>query len=190
MTLELNCVLLRGEELTLSMLAREGQLTCLTGGTASRRTRWLHAMMGFETPVTGYISLDGEPLSAEAIGGLRQFMAFVPSGLSAVGSIVVYEPPTAADMLSLRSNRHLGVSATDIEEECRRTGTTGDKARLLAAAVLRRKPVLLVDSPSGASANYLHSLAAQGGATVIAATDDALVIGRADNIVELPTPNP
>ena len=52
-------------------------------------------------------------------------------------------------------------------------------------AVLRRKPVLLVDSPLAASATYLQQQARQEGRTVIVATDDAAVIGLADNVVKL-----
>lgn len=190
MTLELNRVLLPGEEHPLSLIAREGQLTCITGGTASRRTRWLHAMMGFVAPDTGYISLDSEPLTPKNILHLRAFMAFVPRELATVGTIVAYEPPTVEEMLALRSNRKSPQSPPRSQQNllsslAERTGATGDKARLLAAAILRQRPVLLVDSPSGASAFFLYQQATQTDTTVIAATDDALVLARADNIVKL-----
>lgn len=185
MAIEFNEVVLPGEEFTLSLLAQAGRVTCLTGGTAERRTHWLHALMGFETPLTGYVSVDGEPLTGGCIAHLRRNMAFVPARLDTIGEIVAYEPPTVNDMLTLRSNRRLKVSAADVAEEMGRTGATGQKAELLALAVVRRKPVLVVDSPSGASASYLHRLAAEQGVTVIAASDDAAILGCADNIVEL-----
>ena len=75
MTIELNDALLSGEEQTLSMLADEGQLTCITGGTAERRTRWLHVLMGFESPVSGIVSIDGEPLVGGCIAHLRKHIA-------------------------------------------------------------------------------------------------------------------
>ena len=183
MTLELNDVLLRGEEQTLSLLASEGQMTCIVGGTAERRTHWLYALMGFEQPVAGFISVDGEPLTGGCIAHLRRHLAFAPSSLETVGQIVAYEPPTLHDVLSLRCNRHL--AEADIDGECRRTGATGQKALLLALAAMRKTAVLVVDSPSGESAHYLHQVAVHDGRTVITATDDARVIGRADNIVEL-----
>lgn len=184
MIIELNEVLLRGEEHTLSLLAREGQLTCITGGTAARRTRWLHALMGFEMPVTGYISVDGEPLTGGCIAHLRRNIAFAPASLDTVGQIVRYEPPEAADIFSLRSNRHAGITPADIDEECLRTGATGQKALLLAVAALRHKPVLIVDSPEGSSASYLHELAKREGRTVIVATDNSTIISQADCVVE------
>lgn len=187
MTLELNEVLLRGAEHPLSLLAAEGVLTCITGGTSAHRTRWLHVLMGFERPADGYVSIDGEPLhDGGSIAHLRRHIAFVPASLDTVGEITPYEPPTTADVLALRGNRRLSIAEADIVGEERRTGATGQKARLLAVAVLRQTPVLLVDSPSAASAAYLHGLAAEG-RTVIAATDDEAVIAQADNVVELPS---
>ena len=52
-------------------------------------------------------------------------------------------------------------------------------------AVLRRKPVLLVDSPLASSASYLQQQARKEGRNVIVATDDDSIIGLADNVVEL-----
>lgn len=185
MTIELNEVFLPGEEQSLSLLADEGQLTFITGGTADRRTRWLHVLMGFEVPSAGCVSVDGEPLAGGCIAHLRKHIAFAPASLETVGQLVPYEPPTIEDVLSLRSNRGLSITEADIEEECRRTCADGQKALLLAVAVLRRKPVLLVDSPLAASAAYLQQQARQEGRTVIVATDDAAVIGLADNVVKL-----
>ena len=196
MTIELNEVLLPGEEHVLSLLADEGQLTCITGGTAERRTRWLHVLMGFEVPSAGCVSVDGEPLAGGCIAHLRKHIAFAPASLETVGQLVPYEPPTVQDVLSLHSNRGLGITEADVEEEYNRTGISNpgqqttnplqqQKALLLAVAVLRRKPVLLVDSPLAASASYLLQQARQEGRTVIVATDDTTVIGLADNVVEL-----
>lgn len=167
------------------MLAREGRLTCISGGTAPRRLRWLHVLMGFEPPATGYVSVDGEPLVGGCIGHLRKNIAFVPAALSTVGELVPYEPPTVADVLALRSNSRMGVTVSDVEAEACRTGAEGGKALLLALAALRRKAVLVVDSPAPASAGYLLDQARRQGSTVVAATDDEAVIALADNIVEL-----
>ena len=185
MTIELNEVQLTGEEHVLSLLAGEGQLTCITGGTPARRTRWLHVLMGFEVPSGGYVSVDGEPLAGGCIAHLRKNIAFAPSSLQTVGELVPYEPPTLEEVLSLRSNHYLGITRAEVEEESRRTGATGQKALLLAVAALRRKPVLLVDSPSPESASYLLQQASQEGRTVIVATDDVTVIGLANNVVKL-----
>ena len=56
-------MLVEGEPQTLSLMATAGEMTCLTGGSAERRTRWLLAMLGFQSVTHGYISIDGEPLT-------------------------------------------------------------------------------------------------------------------------------
>ena len=191
MTIELNEVRLPGEEHTLSLLADEGRLTCITGGTAMRRTRWLQALMGFEAPAEGYVSVDGEPLAGGCIAHLRRNIAFAPDCLTTVGELVPLTPPTIHDVLSLHANHRLAISEADIDEECRRTGMGSSdplqrqKGLLLAVAALRRKPVMIVDSPLSASAAYLHEMAAKEGRTVIVATDDVTVVGLADNVVKL-----
>ncbi len=201
MTIELNEVTLPGSEQALSLLADEGQLTCITGGSGERRTRCLYMLMGFEAPSGGCVSVDGEPLAGGCINHLRKHIAFVPSSLDTVGQLVPYEPPTIQDVLALRSNRGLAISEADVEEECRRAAGIANplqqpasgrqdslrrqKVLLLAVAVLRRKPVLLVDSPLASTATYLQQQARQEGRTVIVATDDAAVVRLADNVVSL-----
>lgn len=185
MTIELNEVLLSGDDEPLSLVAGEGCLTCITGGSRERRSRWLLALMGFERAAAGYVSVDGEPLSGGCIAHLRQQLAYVPESLATVGTLVPYEPPTMADVLALRANRRLGISEADIEAECRRTGTDGQKAMLLALAVLRRKAVLVVDSPEPASASYLLRTATEGGRTVIVATGDDGIAGMAHSVARL-----
>ena len=177
--LELNDVLIRGEQSTLSMMAREGQLTCLVGGNV----RWLHAILGFEPIISGFISIDGEPLTPRSAVAMRRLMAFVPVSLDAVGEINVYEPPTVQDVFALRANREQAISNGLLSEEMKRTGTTGIKAQLLAVAVLLNRRILLIDRPDAASLPYLRHQA-DAGRIVVICSDDSAVINAADNVVE------
>ena len=182
--LELNEVLLSGEERTLSLMARAGQMTCLVGATRQRRSRWLMAMLGLEPVRMGFISVDGEPLTPATVGLLRPLMGYVPDRLQAEGEVVSYEPPTVQDVFRLRANRHLPISNGILAEEMRRTGADADEARRLAVAVLLGRPILLVDHPSAAVLPYLKDQA-RSGRTVIVATDEAAVINAADLVVEI-----
>lgn len=183
--LELNEVLLSGEERTVSGMAAEGQVTCLIGGSAQRRRRWLYAVLGFEPLVRGFISLDGEPLTKATKRELRSMMAFVPARLEAQGEVVVYEPPTVQEVFSLKANRHVPISNGILSEEVKRTGIGGDYAQWLAVAVLLDKPILLVESPPAGALNYLEHQAAAAGRMVIVATDDEMIVGRADAVIEI-----
>ncbi len=184
--LELNDVLLQGEHHTLSLMAAEGRLTCIVDGS-----RWLQAMLGFEPIVAGFISIDGEPLTAQNAASMRRMMAFVPHSLDDMGSITVYKAPTAAEVLGLRANHgcladiHADRTtlADALQQEQALTGLTGQQSQLLALAVLLHRPILLVDRPAPSALPYLHRQA-EAGSIVIVATTDETIIGEADTVVE------
>ena len=111
-------------------------------------------------------------------------MAFVPSDLMDIGEVCVYEAPSVQDVFALKANRELSISNGLLAEEIRRTGTTGQKARLLAVAVLLQRRILLIDRPDVASLSYLRQQA-QKGCTVIMASRNEEVIGAADLVVEM-----
>ena len=175
--LELNDVLVKGEPHTLSLMARERQITCVVGGA-----RWLYAMMGFEPVVAGFISIDGEPLTPKTASALRRQMAFAPRRLDDVGELVRYEAPTADDVFALHANRQCDDDA--LEEETVQTGGTGQQARLLAVAVLLKRPILLVEEPNAVLLPYLRKQAIAGRTVIVSSTDGA-VINAADNVVEI-----
>ena len=60
--LELNEVLVEGAANTVSMMAQERQMTCLTGGTAQVRSHLLLAILGLVPVKSGFVNIDGEPL--------------------------------------------------------------------------------------------------------------------------------
>lgn len=185
MVLELNETLIEGAERTVTMLAEEGQMICLTGGSAQSRTGLLLAMMGLRAVKSGYVCIDGEPLSAEMADEFRALMAYAPDRLTAEGEVKRYEPPTVQEVFELKANRELPISNGLLAEEMKRTGTVGDKARLLAVAVLRQKPILLVDNPAAACADYLRHLAQQGGKLVVATSTEQAIVAASDMVVEL-----
>ena len=182
--LELNDVLVEGAENTVSMMAQEHQVTCLTGGSSTVRSQLLLAMMGLATVKSGYISIDGEPLEASNVKIFRRLMSYAPNQLEAEGKMTVYEPPTVQDVFSWKDNRDAAISNGLLEEEMKRTMAPRAKAQLLAVAVLRRRPILLVDQPDALSANYLHHLATDG-QLVIVSSDVPAILGISDNVVEI-----
>ena len=187
MMLELNNVLLEGEPQVLSLMAEDGQVTCLTGGTEARRTRWLHAILGFEPVKSGYICIDGEPLEDNSVESFRQLMAFAPSRLVATGEVRTYEAPSVQDVFNLQANREQPISNGILSEEIRKiqAETPADgRAKLLAVAVLLNKHILLADNPLPASAAYLQNYARQGHVVVITSNASEL-INISDVLIEL-----
>ena len=179
--LELNDVLLKGEKSTLSLMAAEGQLTCIVGPV-----RWLHAMMGFEPVLAGYISIDGEPLTDATAMAFRKMMSFAPSALEAQGDVKRYDPPSVQHIFYLKANRERPISNGILAEEMRRVGgdAADQRCRLVAVAALLDKKIMLLDQPPVTSAAYLQRLAAQG-RIVLAATNETPLLQVADKVVEL-----
>lgn len=186
MILELNDVLTEDESRTLSFMASSGELTCLVGDTAERRSHWLLAILGFSRITHGYICIDGEPLTERTASIFRSLMAYAPQQLETLGEITKYEPPTVQDVFNLKANASLPISNGILAEEMRRTG--GDindpRVELLAVAVLLKKDILLIDNPPSATISYLRNIARQGKIVVVTSSDDA-VCNASDHVVEI-----
>ena len=62
----------------LSFMARDGQLTCITGPEGSGKTTLLRTLMGFLPVGSGYVSVDGELLTVKSSQAFRRMMAYLP----------------------------------------------------------------------------------------------------------------
>lgn len=189
--LELNEVCLKTDNAidrhTLTMIADEGQVTCLTGATAQHRTQLLLAMLGLTPVATGYISIDGEPVTPASSHRMRRQMAYVPNGLPAHGEVTVYEPPTAQDVFRLKVNRQQHYSTELLSKELHAIAPQeqwDDRLRLLATAVLLQRHVLLVDNPPATAASYLCRQA-EAGRVVIVSSSDETIVSMADSVIEV-----
>ena len=186
MIFELNEVLLEDEPRTVTMMASEGRMTCITGATPVRLTRWMHALMGFVPAKSGFISIDGEPLTPASAEVFRQLMAFAPARLEREGQVKTYDPPSVQDVFSLKANRDLPISNGILGEEMRRVaaGSSDPRVQLLAVAALLDRPILLVDNPLPEAVLYLKSKAVEGHIVIVSSCMSEIV-GMADQIVEI-----
>ena len=167
------------------MMAREGEMVCLTGGTREQRTRWLQGIMGFVPVLSGYVCIDGEPLTAETVGEFRQLMAYAPSRLQREGQIRTFAPPSVQDVFALKENQHLPISNGLLKREMRLISPSMDEpSQWLAVAVLRDKPILLVDDPMPLSCTYLRSQA-EHGRVVIITSDDSTFRHESNRVIEI-----
>lgn len=94
----------------LSLFAPEGEVTCLTGASASIVLR---AILGFVQPLEGYICIDGEPMTPESAETLRLRTSYVPSCLKPIGTLPVYEPPVSGNLLKLAERRDAPILLVD-----------------------------------------------------------------------------
>ena len=62
----------------LSFMARDGQLTCITGAEGSGKTTLLRTLMGFLPVGSGFVSVDGELLTVLSAHAFRTLMVYLP----------------------------------------------------------------------------------------------------------------
>ena len=74
-----------GEEVlasNISLIARDGQLTCVTGPEGSGKTVLLRTLMGFLPVSEGFVSVDGELLTVYSAHAFRKMMVYLPQKMS------------------------------------------------------------------------------------------------------------
>ena len=62
----------------LSFIARDGELTCLTGSEGSGKTTFIRTLMGFLPVTEGFVSVDGELLTVHSAHAFRSMMVYLP----------------------------------------------------------------------------------------------------------------
>ena len=62
----------------LSFMARDHQLTCITGPEGSGKTTLLRTLMGFLPVGSGFVSVDGELLTVKSSQAFRRMMVYLP----------------------------------------------------------------------------------------------------------------
>ena len=62
----------------LSFIARDGELTCLTGSEGSGKTTFIRTLMGFLPVKAGFVSVDGELLTVHSAHAFRKMMVYLP----------------------------------------------------------------------------------------------------------------
>jgi ABC-type cobalamin/Fe3+-siderophores transport system ATPase subunit len=62
----------------LSFMARDGQLTCITGEEGVGKTTLLRTLIGFLPVEKGFVSVDGELLTVDSAQAFRNLMIYLP----------------------------------------------------------------------------------------------------------------
>ena len=61
-----------------SFIARDGQVTCITGPEGSGKTVFVRTLMGFLPVREGFVSVDGELLTTYSAYAFRRLMVYLP----------------------------------------------------------------------------------------------------------------
>jgi len=184
-----------------------GRLTVVTGPSGTGKTTLLRILAGLDRPDVGRLLFDGHPMenqSAEELAALRRrrigYLPQEPSPvgfLSAVENVILSllvrgcEPRAAVRHAALVLEQ---VGLADRARQRVHRLSAGEAQRVaLARALASARGLLIVDEPTSrldetmaaAVATLLATSAVENGQTVICASHDPEVIGRAGDVITL-----
>lgn len=151
----------------LSMMALDGQMTCITGREGCGKTLLLRVLMGFVPLDEGLVSVDGELLTALSASAFRRRMAYVPQ-LTAPQTLDFV--PETDDMETVWSGEGL------LPWE--------PKAIDQPVVTIQNNPIVLADEPPTAMLGQLRAMANEGRTVVVTSSDEAF-LNMSDKIVRI-----
>lgn len=176
----------------LSFMARDGQLTCITGPAGSGKTTLLRTLMGFLPVSSGFVSVDGELLTIRSASAFRQMMIYLPQNMQLLRR-QLYEPEyTDGD------DPEYGVwdnLLPEIQEESKAEPLTPEEIFSLAEKTLKEgveKPIVIADEPAAMLTPELAEMMlallleqARMGKTVVVVSRRPEIIANADKVIEV-----
>lgn len=158
-----------------SLMAYDGQLTCVTGPAGSGKTALVRLMLGFLAPDEGVVSIDGEVLTALSAPAFRQLMVYVaqPEPVSApfVPDTSGLETLWGGFSSALSSSRPLTERLSVAEPSL--------------SELPPGKRIVIADEPAPALYPRLKQLAAEGLTVVVASREDSCA-SLSDKTITLP----
>ena len=189
----------------LDLEVPKGQFLSIMGPSGSGKSTLLGLIAGLDAPTSGRVEIDGEDLTAldeDALARLRgakigfvfQFFHLLPS-LTAFENVLVPMEIAGIAGAAARSRellREVGLSERTHHYPSQLSG--GEQQRVaLARALANEPPILLADEPTGNldAANGRHiveillAIHQRRGTTIVLATHDQELAGKADRILVL-----
>jgi ABC-type multidrug transport system fused ATPase/permease subunit len=178
----------------VSLVIRPGERIAVVGPSGSGKSTLLHLLLGFVTPTSGRVLVDGVDLREVDLEGWRRQLAWVPQhprlpAATVVDNVRLGAPEAtdgevAAAARAASAGALLGVPVAGL--------SAGQRQRVaLARAYLRDAPVVLLDEPT-ARLDLASEAAVAGAADELLAGRTALIVahrpallGSADRVVRL-----
>lgn len=182
------------KEFRFDCLFPAGAVTAVTGPSGSGKSTLLNLVAGFETPDRGRILITGEDVTEKHPSERPVSLVFQDNNLFAHLDLATNIGLGISPSLKLSGNDRMAISRAlgrvgldGFEKRMPGTLSGGERQRAaFARALVRRKPVLLLDEPFAAldpglrlsMANLLLDLHRETGNTVLIVTHDPDEVGR------------
>ena len=176
----------------LSFIARDGEVTCVTGPEASGKTTLIRTLMGFLPVNEGFVSVDGELLTIHSSHAFRQMMAYLPQQIQLLAhQLRVPEPEEPeAEEFAVWNNLMSAANTESTPEPL-----NAEEILMLAEQTLKEaadKPIVIADEPTAfltpeLTMRMIELLRkqAEAGKTVLVTTRKPQVADYADQVIQL-----
>lgn len=158
----------------LSLIAPDGEITCITGPEGSGKTAFLHTLMGFLPVSEGFVSVDGELLTIHSAPAFRRFMCYLPQNIDMLRHQLYPIEPQQAEPDEYGIWNTILPSAEEIPET---EPLSSEEVFSLAKQIIAKsadKPIMIADEPTTQIFQLLQQQAANGKCVLIASKNPQL----------------
>ena len=178
----------------LSFIARDGQLTCITGSEQSGKTTIIRTLMGFLPVKEGFVSIDGELLTVRSAHAFRSLMVYLPQEMQRLTHHYRAPQPPVCEAEEYGIWSALLPPASPVPQP---EPLTPEEILSLAERTLCEaadKPIVIADEPAARLTPELTERMtalllqqAARGKTVLVASRKPQVVSQAQKIIDLDT---
>lgn len=175
-----------------SFIAKDGELTCITGTEGSGKSVLLKTLMGFLPVSEGFVSVDGELLTIHSAHAFRKMMVYLPQQIHLLAHALREPEPLQPEADEYAVWNGMLPKATKEEAP---DALNAEDIFALAEKTLREaadKPVVIADEPTALLTPELTMRMiellreqAKAGKTVLIASRKPQVIDYADQVIRL-----